>query len=245
MSAAHGQGSLLATRREESEVSTDNAAPERQDDDQARAAREAELAEVLSSYADPRIVSYRFVVGFVVVGLLGSALVASTFAGRPLRQPLRFEAPAPEAYAHGVAAYQRGDWHEAELAMHDAARRAAGPAPRVADYLERLDLVHQDGDRLSKAEEALEADEPERALVLVAQVASSSPLFAQAEGLGRKARARMELDMRTDPVLHEEAEPVLIDPRPEPAVNDGKRRPRARPRPVIVKPPEPSYEGAW
>jgi tetratricopeptide (TPR) repeat protein len=216
------------------------------DENQARLAREAELSEVLSSYADPRAVSYRFVTGFVLLGLLLCASVALAGARSVRQVPFRFEAAPPASFERGVAAYERGDWEDALKAMREAAK--ASPAPRIADYVERLNLVHRDGERLAKAEEALDADEPERALVLAALVAPNSPLFAQAEGLGRKARARMELDMRTDPLVREEL--VVVDPQPEPALQQGKQRAASGKKGSarVKHPPrvqEPSYEGEW
>lgn len=210
------------------------------DDNQARAAREAELSEVLSSYADPRAVSYRFVSGFVLLGLVLSASVALAGAHAPRTRPFRLEPAPPASFQLGVAAYERGDWDEALKAMRATQAAAVFPLARVADYIERLDLVHQDGVRLVRAEEALDADEPERALVLSALVAPNSPLFAQAEGLGRKARARMELDMRTDPLVR--AEPTLVDPQPEPPALLKKRRPN---RPHVSRVQEPTFDGEW
>jgi len=208
------------------------------DDNEARAAREAELLQVLSSYADPRAVSYRFVLAFVLLGLLLSASVAFAGARSRRQQPFRFEAAMPASFARGVRAYENGDWDEALKAMQEAQRASTVPAPRLVDYIERLALVQRDGERLAKADEALDADEPERALVLAALVAPNSPLFSQAEGLGRKARARLELDMHTDRVLHEE--PTLVDPQPP--VRDTVKPPR---RPRVSRAQEPADEGAW
>lgn len=219
------------------------------DDNQARLAREAELSEVLSSYADPRAVSYRFVLGLTLAGLLLSASVALAGARSTKRVPFRLEGPPPAAFARGVAAYERGDWEEALLSLREACRAGQARPARVDDYMERLALVQRDGERLTNAEEALDADEPERALVLASMVAPNSPLFAQAEGLGRKARAQMELDMRTEPMVREEL--VLIDPQPEPSLQPRAQRARRHARSARESPKptprvqEPNFEGEW
>ena len=230
------------------------------DEKQACTAREADLSEVLALYAEPRAVSYGFVIGFVLLGLLGSVLVALAGARVKRSRPLRFETNVTSSFERGVAAYKRGEWDEALRAMRQAeravhpsyaARAPEGalrpPPPRVADYIERLSLVHRDGERLTRAEQALDADEPERALVLAALVAPNSPLFAQAEGLGRKARARIAADLRSEPPVRAEVseEPVVVDPEPEPQASEGRPKPRIRRRAPPKKPEEPSYEGEW
>jgi TPR repeat protein len=125
------------------------------DDNQARLARDAELSEVLSSYADPRTVSYAFVLGFTLFGLALSALVALAGARATKQVPFRLEAAPPAAYARGVAAYERGDWEEALQALREASSAGAAGSARIDDYIERLTIVQRDGDRLSNAEEAL------------------------------------------------------------------------------------------
>lgn len=159
---------------------------------EARSAREAELVEVLSSYVEPQAVSYRFVVGFVLVGLLGCVSVAWAASRAEMHVPIRFEPGAQESLERGVRAFERGDWDESERLLL-AARASAQVAPqRLEDYLERLALVRRDSDRLLRAEEALEVGDPERALALTTLVASNSAFFAQAEVLSRAARARAE-----------------------------------------------------
>jgi hypothetical protein len=157
-----------------------------------RSAREAELVEVLSSYVEPRVVSYRFVVGFVLAGLLGCVSVAWAASQAPIHVPIRFEPRAQESLEQGVRAFERGDWDESERLLL-AARASGQVAPqRLDDYLERLALVRRDSDRLLRAEEALEVGEPERALALTTLVAPNSAFFAQAEVLSRAARVRAE-----------------------------------------------------
>jgi hypothetical protein len=157
-----------------------------------RSAREAELVEVLSSYVEPRAVSYRFVVGFVLVGLLGCVSVAWAASRAEMHVPLRFEPRAQEHLEQGIRAFERGDWDESERLL-TAARQSGQVAPqRLEDYLERLALVRRDNERLLRAEEALEVGEPERALALTALIASNSAFFAPAEVLSRAARARAE-----------------------------------------------------
>jgi hypothetical protein len=158
----------------------------------ARSAREAELVEVLSSYVEPRVVSYRFVVSFVVLGLLGCVSVAWAASQAQIHVPIRFEPGAQQNLEAGIKAFERGDWDESERLLL-AARQSGQVAPqRLEDYLERLALVRRDSERLLRAEEALEVGEPERALALTALVASNSAFFAQAEVLSRAARARAE-----------------------------------------------------
>jgi hypothetical protein len=157
-----------------------------------RSAREAELVEVLSSYVEPRAVSYRFVVGFVLVGLLGCVSVAWAASRAPLHVPLRFEPRAQEQLERGIVAFEHGDWDESERLLL-AARASGQVAPqRLEDYLERLALVQRDSERLLRAEEALEVGEPERALALTGLIAANSAFFAQAEVLSRAARARAD-----------------------------------------------------
>lgn len=156
----------------------------------ARSAREAELVEVLSSYVEPRAVSYRFVVAFVVLGLLACVGVAWTASQARMRPPVRFEPRAHETLARGVAAFERGHWDESERLLLAARESGQVPTQRLEDYLERLALVRRDSERLVRAEEALNVDEPERALALTALITANSVLFPQAEVLGRAARAR-------------------------------------------------------
>ncbi|HEX6239434.1 MAG TPA: hypothetical protein VFZ61_01020 [Polyangiales bacterium] len=163
-----------------------------QDDAQLRGNREAALSEVLSSYVEPRSVSYRFVAAFVVLGLLGCISIAWAASAAPLEPPVRFEQGTSGLMERGVVAFNRGDWDEAERLLRQVAARSPQPLPRLEDYMERLALIRRDGDRLAHAEEALEADEPERALEQLAAIGANSPLFAQAEVLGRAARAQVE-----------------------------------------------------
>jgi len=157
-----------------------------------RGSREAALSEVLSSYVEPRAVSYRFVAAFVVAGLLGCVALAWAASQVPTRSPVRFEAGASDLMARGVAAFHRGDWDEAERLLREAAAHSPQAQARFADYAERLVLIRRDGERLARAEEALEAGDPERALDQLASIGANSPLFAQAEVLSRAARARAE-----------------------------------------------------
>jgi hypothetical protein len=158
----------------------------------ARSAREAELVEVLSSYVEPRVVSYRFVVAFVLLGLLGCVSVAWAASRAQLEVPLRFEPRAQQNLELGIRAFERGDWDESERLLLSARQSGQVAPQRLEDYLERLALVRRDSERLLRAEEALEVGEPERALALTALIASNSAFFAQAEVLSRTARARAE-----------------------------------------------------
>lgn len=158
----------------------------------ARALREAALSEVLSSYVEPRAVSYRFVAGFVVAGLLGCISVAWTASQLPSHAPARFEAAAPESLEKGIAAFNRGDWDEAERLLRKTAPHSPQVAARLEDYGERIALIRRDGERLARAEEALDGGDPEQALALAGTVGANSPLYAQAEVLSRAARAQAE-----------------------------------------------------
>ncbi len=157
-----------------------------------RSAREAELVEVLSSYVEPRAVSYRFVIAFVLLGLLGCVAVAWAASQAETHPPIRFEPRAQETLARGIAAFERGQWDESERLLLAARESNQVPTQRLEDYLERLALVRRDSERLMRAEEALEVGEPERALALTALIAANSALFPQAELLSRSARARAE-----------------------------------------------------
>jgi hypothetical protein len=179
-----------------------------QDDAALRGSREAALSEVLSSYVDGRSVSYRFVAGFVALGLLGCISIAWAASAAPVAPPVRFEQNVSELMERGVAAFNRSEWDEAERLLHQAASRVQRPPARLEDYIERLGLIRHDGERLAHAEEALEADEPERALELLAAIGANSPLFAQAEVLSRAARAQAEsvVHARMTEQLEREAE---------------------------------------
>lgn len=157
-----------------------------------RSAREAELVEVLSSYVEPRVVSYRFVVGFVLLGLLGCVSVAWAASQAQTHIPIRFEPRAQQNLELGIGAFERGDWDESERLLLSARQSGQVAPQRLDDYLERLALVRRDSERLLRAEEALEVGEPERALALTALVAANSAFYAQAEVLSRAARARAE-----------------------------------------------------
>ena len=185
-----------------------------QDEAQLRGSREAALSEVLSSYVEPRSVSYRFVGAFVVLGLVGCISVAWAASAAPVAPPVRFEQGSSDLLGRGVAAFNHGEWDEAERLLRQAAESTPQPQPRLEDYMERLALIRHDGERLAHAEEALEADEPERALELLAGIGANSPLFAQAEVLGRAARAQAEAavqarDAEVGGTEPEQAEPTL------------------------------------
>lgn len=161
-------------------------------DARERVNREAALSEVLSSYVEPRAVSYRFVAAFVVAGLALCVSIAWAASQVPTELPLRFEASASDGFAQGVAAFNRGDWDEAERLLRHAAAQSPHVSARVADFAERLALIRRDGERLARAEEALGAGDPERALEQVQLIGANSPLFAQAEVLSRAARTQAE-----------------------------------------------------
>lgn len=163
-----------------------------QQESEVPGSREAALSEVLSSYVEPRAVSYRFVVAFALLGLLGCISLAWAASRVPSHPPVRFELGGSELMARGVAAYNRGDWDEAEKLLSRAAASAPELQARLADYAVRLSLIRRDGERLARAEEALEGDDPERALEQLAAIGANSPLFAQAEVLGRAARAQAD-----------------------------------------------------
>jgi hypothetical protein len=171
-----------------------------------RVSREAALSEVLSSYIERRAVSYRFVAVFVVLGLVGSVTLAWTASMATARPSLRFEAAGSELMRRGVAAFDRGDWDEAERILREAAEAAPRVPVRLSDYAERLALIRRDGERLARAEEALEADSPARALAQVALIGANSPLFAQAEVLSRAARAQAEAELLAEQAAQLEAE---------------------------------------
>jgi len=180
-----------------------------QEEADARSAREAELVEVLSSYVEPRVVSYRFVVGFVLVGLMGSVFVAWTASQAQMSAPIRFEPEAQENLERGIQAFERGEWDESERLLL-AARQSGQVAPqRLDDYLERLALLRRDSERLLRAEEALEVGEPERALALAGLVAANSAFFAQAEVLSRAARAQAAEIAAKKAAAQSEAEAAL------------------------------------
>jgi hypothetical protein len=197
-------------------------------------AREAELLEVLSAYAEPRAVSFRFVVAFVLLGLLGCASLAWLAAGAPAHEPLRFEPEPAASFQRGIGAFRAADWDAALKLMREARAAAQRPLPRVEDYIERLELILRDEERLSRAQQALEASEPERALGAAALIAANSPLFAQAEGLSRRARAQLqavaptpaesagpvalERAGRAGSATHERRRPKSVSTRPQPAV---------------------------
>jgi hypothetical protein len=177
-----------------------------QQEAEQRVGREAALHEVLSSYVERRAVSYRFVATFTVLGLLGSVALAWTASMATARPPLRFEAAGSELMQRGVAAFNRGDWDEAERLLREAAQQSARVPARLEDYAERLALIRRDDERLARAEEALEADDPMRALEQVASVGANSPLFAQAEVLSRAARAQAEAEQLAEQAAQLEAE---------------------------------------
>jgi hypothetical protein len=155
-------------------------------------AREAELLEVLSAYAEPRAVSFRFVAGFVLLGLVSCASLAWLVAGAPRREPLRLEPSAAAGFQRGVGAFRAADWDEALRLMREAQSALDEPLPRVEDFVERLELILRDEERLSRVEQALAESDPARALSVAALIAPNSPLFAQAEGLERKARTQLQ-----------------------------------------------------
>jgi hypothetical protein len=175
-------------------------------DARQRSNREAALSEVLSSYVEPRAVSYRFVAAFVVLGLAGCVAIAWAASQIPTQLPVRFETGRSETLEQGVAAFNRGDWDDAERLLRQAAAYSPQAAARLDDYAERLALIRRDGERLARAEEALEANEPERALEQVALIGANSPLFAQAEVLSRAARAQAEASTLAKQAARLEAE---------------------------------------
>lgn len=206
------------------------------EEEELRGSREAALSEVLSSYVEPRHVSYRFVAGFVVLGLVGCLSVAWAASALPAQPPVRFELGTSELMARGVAAFDRGDWDEAGRLLDQAAERAHQPVPRLQDYRERLALIRRDGERLAHAEDALEAEEPERALLLLAGIGANSPLFAQAEVLGRAARAQAQAAQaahKAEPPAPEAAAQTdaLADP-PQGSAEPHARSSRRRTRPA-------------
>jgi hypothetical protein len=220
-----------------------------------RSAREAELVEVLSSYVEPRAVSYRFVVAFVLLGLLGCVGVAWAASQARTRPPVRFEPRAQETLARGVAAFERGQWDESERLLLAARESGQVPTQRLEDYLERLALVRRDSERLMRAEEALEVGEPERALALTALIAANSALFPQAELLGRAARARAEqlaakkLAGQMDVEAARQASPVAVvrsdEAEPSSAESTQKKKPRRGARTVQPRPADRSNDADW
>jgi hypothetical protein len=221
-----------------------------------RSAREAELVEVLSSYVEPRAVSYRFVVAFALLGLLGCVGVAWAASQAQTRPPIRFEPRAQETLARGIAAFERGQWDESERLLVAARESGQVPTQRLEDYLERLALVRRDSERLMRAEEALEVGEPERALALTALIAANSALFPQAELLGRAARARAEqmaakkLAAQMDVEAARQASPVSVVRSDEPDPSRGapplqKKKPRREPRPTPSRPADRSGDADW
>lgn len=93
--------------------------------------------------------------------------------------------------ARGLAAYKAGEWEEAERAFREVLAQSPGNL-RALDYLERLELIGRDAERLRRAEEALVAGEPHTASLLASSVAPNSPLFAQSERVARSAREQLE-----------------------------------------------------
>jgi hypothetical protein len=220
-----------------------------------RSAREAELVEVLSSYVEPRAVSYRFVVAFVLLGLLGCVGVAWAASQARTRPPVRFEPRAQETLARGIAAFERGQWDESERLLLAARESGQVPTQRLEDYLERLALVRRDSERLMRAEEALEVEEPERALALTALIAANSALFPQAELLVRAARARAEqraakkLAGQMDVEAARQASPVAVvrsdEAEPSSAESTQKKQPRRGARTVQPLPADRSNDADW
>jgi hypothetical protein len=212
-------------------------------------AREAELVEVLASYAEPRAVSFRFVAVFALLGLLACASLAWLTARAPRRVPLRFEPEPTASFQRGVQAFRSGDFREALHFMREAQSALRHPVPRVEDYIERLELIRRDEERLERAEQALEANEPARALALTALFAPNSPLFAQAEGLGRNARAQLERSVQGSSAGEVHAARAERPGRPADTARGARKRraaperrtPWSRGRPPAV----PSDQGAW
>lgn len=215
------------------------------EDSRTRAAREAELSEVLSSYVEPRAVSYTFVVSFVVVGLLLCVSVAWAASSRPRAPAFRIQEAAPESFERGVEAYRRNEWDEALQQMRQARAQASKPDPRVDDYIERLELIRVDGERLARAEEALAADHPARALALAGLIAPNSPLFPQAELLERTARAQVQREQRVADA--KEQPDVSRAPAPTSVAKpNAPVSPRKRPARVVdPKPLKANFEGEW
>src|SRR5688500_7621948 len=120
-----------------------------QQEAEVRGSREAALSEVLSSYVEPRSVSYRFVGAFVVLGLLGCISIAWAASAVPLEPPVRFEQSASDLMARGVVAFNHGEWDDAERLLRQAAAQSphSVPPPRLQDYMERLALIRRDGER--------------------------------------------------------------------------------------------------
>jgi hypothetical protein len=168
--------------------------------------REAELLEVLSAYAEPRVVSFRFVAAFVLLGLLGCASLAWLAAGAPRHQPLRFEAAPAAGFQRGVGAFRAADWDEALRLMREAQGALDEPLPRVEDFIDRLELIRRDEERLVRVEQALAANDAARALGVAGLIAPNSPLFAQAEGLSRRARVQLQSSSPNEPPAQSQAE---------------------------------------
>jgi hypothetical protein len=171
-----------------------------------RVNREAALSEVLSSYVEPRAVSYRFVAAFVVAGLALCVSIAWATSQVLTELPVRFEAAASDTFERAVTAFNRGDWDESERLLRQVASQSPHIAARVADYAERLSLIRRDGERLARAEEALAVGDPERALEQAQLVGANSPLFPQAEVLSRAARAQAETALLAKQAARLEAE---------------------------------------
>jgi hypothetical protein len=202
-------------------------------------AREAELLEVLSNYAEPRAVSFRFVVAFVLLGLVGCASLAWLVAGAPRREPLRFEPPPASGFQRGVGAFHAADWDEALRSMREAQAAMDEPLPRLEDFIERLELTLRDEERLSRAEQALAGNEPERALAVAALIAPNSLLFAQAESLQRKARAQLQA---STPSLQVEPDPLPAELAEQ--AESSRRRGRRAAEPVRAAKPTRAPERA-
>jgi tetratricopeptide (TPR) repeat protein len=168
--------------------------------------REAALTEVLSSYVEPRAVSYRFVAAFVLAGLTLCGSIAWAASRALTDLPVRFEAAAEGGFERGVTAFNRGDWDEAERLLRQAASQSPHISARVADYADRLQLIRRDGERLARAEEALAVGVPEAALEQVQLIGANSPLFPQAEVLSRAARAQAEAALLAKQAAKLEAE---------------------------------------
>jgi hypothetical protein len=170
-----------------------------QDKEDAAAAREAELSEVLSAYAETPPVSYGFVLGFVLLGLLVCTLLAWFATRAPHSAPLHFEPEVGATFQRGVQAFRAGEWADALRMMRQARAELDGRVARVEDYIVRLELIEHDEQHLVQAVRALARGDAQAALLLAARIAPNSPLFAQAESLSRKARAQLAQEAATEP----------------------------------------------
>jgi len=151
--------------------------------------RESQLLRALAEQTAPRPVSWLMIAGLVVVGGAVSVLLVRSLG--PLHhapRSVREQSVDPELLRAAVSAYERADWDSAERLFRTIHERYPENA-RSQDYLDRIELTRRDAERLTRAEEALVAGQPERARQLAERVAPNSRLYAQAEGVTRSALA--------------------------------------------------------